>query len=1110
MKNNISKTMRAWSLSAALMVSLGATVNVSGQGLTFVTHGMNSSGTEAWVQSIKNGINSKTPSWTAIAYDWKSGADVLPIAPNYALDHAFAEGKSAADQLNLKQYNAIHLIAHSAGSRLIAEYAHELRVRGYDGIIQITYLDAYTPSTIIYNPEPPSALSALNFLARANTGANLTEHYYSDGSLLNGDYPYTSDSIPMPASNYNVTNASGSDESHSWPYKYYQRTIDNPGYAPGQGFAYAIEQSAFAKMWVSVSGTTTIDTYRPGVSTVDAGPFNWYSGIMSGTLENYSTQFIISNSTAWSAPVAQNSLLVNAATVTQNAGAILQLAAGSIDNRSGAMWEFLGAGQITGSGSITNSGVFGSDSSGTVLVGSGVKFINTGTLFIGSGGRLTLNGGGSSSGGSLDAGSGAVLELGGAFVFSHAGMRDGTLEINATGTLTVSGNYTQGADATLNLVANNIAPSLVIGGTATLDGTLGIGGVSGQSGTATLLRADGGIIGNFTTVNGVSGSSAKDYLSLTASISADRHEYLLDYSLSWFANSAAHGNFTIAGGESFEVGVALTPQGAGQGWDGHSLTKRGAGTLTLSAINTYTGDTTVSEGTLTLGAAHAIAASRAVSVSNGATFSLGGFDQRLNDLVNNGMVEFVSLGRTLTVTNLSGDGSFRMDIDIHNQVADLLDVTGASSGAHWLSLDNQNGEQITGDENPLQVVRTADGGASFSGTVNSGMFRFSATIQKGDDLDAAAYDNFSADANAWYVALLTDSDTGGGGGSAPVDLSPLGNAVLNTAAGVPALWFAQNDALHKRLGDLRARFQAPPPPLTMSATSAERSLMDYIAYGNNPPPAPDSAGAGAWLDNLWVRGFGQQANLTVSGLERFRQTQYGVDFGTDHAWRPDADNVLYTGVFAGYGGADRDLRAGFSGKTRSGYGGLYGTWMNGGGWYADAVAKGQYFRNEFSGDDQAKYDSLGVGASVEAGRFIAFTGSGTGGGWFVEPGARVAYLRLMNDDYTTDRGLSARLADADVLQLYGGARLGHTFIVSGGWLQPYFKAGALEQLSAGGQVRASGGEWRPTTDGFRVIVGAGLAWQINPDHQLHLDYEADFGDHYRAPWSVNFGYLHQF
>ena len=47
--------------------------------------------------------------------------------------------------------------------------------------------------------------------------------------------------------------------------------------------------------------------------------------------------------------------------------------------------------------------------------------------------------------------------------------------------------------------------------------------------------------------------------------------------------------------------------------------------MTLSGNNTYTGATTVSAGTLALGAANRIADTSALTVAGGATFNLAGF-----------------------------------------------------------------------------------------------------------------------------------------------------------------------------------------------------------------------------------------------------------------------------------------------------------------------------------------------------------------------------------------------------------------------------------------------------------------------------------------------------
>lgn len=114
------------------------------------------------------------------------------------------------------------------------------------------------------------------------------------------------------------------------------------------------------------------------------------------------------------------------------------------------------------------------------------------------------------------------------------------------------------------------------------------------------------------------------------------------------------GNVTVTDGTAFDVDTVLADQtvpagGFTTGWDGKSLTKAGNGLLVLSALNTYTGSTTLSGGTLRTDAVDSIASSSELNI-NGGLFDLNGNNQQVNRL--GGSAGDVRLnGATLTVNN---------------------------------------------------------------------------------------------------------------------------------------------------------------------------------------------------------------------------------------------------------------------------------------------------------------------------------------------------------------------------------------------------------------------------------------------------------------------------
>ncbi|MDR1303877.1 MAG: autotransporter outer membrane beta-barrel domain-containing protein, partial [Verrucomicrobiales bacterium] len=202
--------------------------------------------------------------------------------------------------------------------------------------------------------------------------------------------------------------------------------------------------------------------------------------------------------------------------------------------------------------------------------------------------------------------------------------------------------------------------------------------------------------------------------------------------------------------------------------------------------------------------------------------------------------------------------------------------------------------------------------------------------------------------------------------------SPAG-AVLNSSVAIQqAMWFAQQNSLLKRMGELRYGARASRP-----------------LAGETP--------AFHIIENLWLRSYGQQLNIGSQVAGRaYEQLIYGVDLGTDHKFTLSADSDLYLGIYAGYGRSDIDYRTpGTDGELNSYYGGLYATWLHSSGFYIDATVKAASVDNNLKaphGDTQLKanYSDINIGGSLELGKKFTFADA-----WFIEPQFQVNYLHIL-------------------------------------------------------------------------------------------------------------------
>ncbi|MDR1228855.1 MAG: autotransporter-associated beta strand repeat-containing protein [Azoarcus sp.] len=552
------------------------------------------------------------------------------------------------------------------------------------------------------------------------------------------------------------------------------------------------------------TGTLTLtgtNTYGGG-TTINAGLIGFYSAT-----DNFGTANITLNGGGlkWSTGVADdisgqlNAIGPNGGIFDTNANDVTLADAltgtGGITKQGAGILTLSGANTYSGNtavttGTLTVTGTLGSGAYAGTIANAGTLIFNqsedqtlsgvisgAGSLAKTGAGTLTLTnantytGGTTVSGGSLQIGTGSTtgniagniannanvtFNRSDALTYAGAISGSGSLTKAGGGTLTLTGSNTYGGATTVTdgTLAGNIAANtnLTVDAGATYSG-------NGAARTINVLSGAGTVTSNnsLTVQSGAFSGAVAGTASLTKAGSG---------MLTLTGTNAYTGNTTVTAG-TLEVtgtlgggayagtianaGALIFNQSAAQTLSGNisgvgALTKSGNGTLTLTGTNTYSGATTVNEGSLQIG-------------NGGTTGSLTG------NIANNANVTFnrsnaLTYGGGITGTgNLTKTGAGTLALSGTNTytgnttvTAGTLEVTGVlGDGAYAGTI--ANGGALIFNQSAAQTLSGAIGGAgtltkSGGGTLTlSGVNTYGATTVTAGTLSIGSDDNIGSGLN---------------------------------------------------------------------------------------------------------------------------------------------------------------------------------------------------------------------------------------------------------------------------------------------------------------------------------------------------------------------------
>jgi outer membrane autotransporter protein len=434
--------------------------------------------------------------------------------------------------------------------------------------------------------------------------------------------------------------------------------------------------------------------------------------------------------------------------------------------------------------------------------------------------------------------------------------------------------------------------------------------------------------------------------------------------------------------------------------------------------------------------------SNTLAINSGAQWQLIG-DHLVKSLaMGGGGIRFSEAGfHTLSLGELSGNGSFDMRVDLDQGVGDLLKVNGQANGNFGLRVRNTGVEVVSPDMQPLMIVHTEGGDAQFGligGRVDLGAYSY-LLEQQGND---------------WFI--VGDGRT----------TSPSTNSALALYNAAPSIWKSELSTLRTRMGEIR-NGGASGGWMRAYGNRLNATTGDGVDYRQQTSGL--SLGADAPVD---VR----NGQLLFGVLGGYSKSDLDLSHGTK-----GKVNSYYIGAYGTWLLEDGYYLDGVLKLNR----------------FRNKADVAMSDATKAKGD----YNNNGIGGSLEFGRHIKL-GDDYFLEPFAQLSSVVIQgddYRLNNGLEAKNQRTQS------VLGKVGTSVGRNIPLRDGGVLQPYVRVAMAQEFSRNNDVEVNDSRFDNSLFGSRAELGAGVSVSLSERVQVHADFDYMKGKRVEQPWGANVG-----